>query len=711
MPGDTRDDNSVLAQNPTSFPSALLDWAGNRGGGVRRLFDDGSGRPGGVVIETNLVSRLKRWAASVAVEGLSTPRIVMLVGGPGNGKTEAIEATLSELDRELACDGQLIQQLAAAFHPKMGQAVPRRVSVEVRAVCSPGRQLLLDVVQDASVGADGVSPAELLVAELDTVVSDLDRIYLCCVNRGVLDNALIHATDTGLEASKALLEAVVHAVSLAPDASSCWPLNGYPDIAVWPMDAESLVEKAADGEEVPAASILDWALDGKRWPEFGSCAAGQACPFCGSRKVLSGRREIDAFVRMLRWYELGSGKRWAFRDLFSLASFLLAGNGAGRSGAGLEPCGWAASLLELDKRAEAGGRPSKEISSAIFSLVAAQYQHALFHRWDGSGAKQLSQDIKDVGLGANNTAMGLYYFLHSRRAGHIQTMIAPLLETLIDLLDPALASPDSGVVLWGSGGNIKLAEFDARFSRSVREGLDFAISYRALSLLERMLLERLADLDELLSTPRLRRKRPTSATRIQRLLRDFAGRIFRRSVGARQAVVPDTATLVAFQRVVADADGKGYDLREIAKQVEDLLNQGDSFQVSLTTTFGQPLPPLRGRAMLVVGRRRVSVRETEFTGRPRSSLCFLDVEVGSGFQPIALTYDLFKAVRDLDNGLSSASLPRNVLALLDTTRARMAGSIVRDRDVQERPTINLGDATIINRYRGQFVSGKKGGRR
>jgi hypothetical protein len=237
------------------------------------------------------------------------------------------------------------------------------------------------------------------------------------------------------------------------------------------------------------------------------------------------------------------------------------------------------------------------------------------------------------------------------------------------------------------------------------------ISKRELSGNERLLLERLAGLDELLATPRLRSRKPTSATRIQRLVRDFSCRLARRSVGTRQAIVPSADTLAAFQRVVADADGHGHDLREIANQVEDLLNNDHNFDVSLTTTFGQPLPPARRRATLVVSRRRVSPRFASHKGRPRPSICFLEVELGGAAQPFALTYELFKAVAELKAGLSPASLPRSVLALLDTTRARMAGWIVRDREVRERPLILLGDSMAIESHRGHFVSTRRGGRK
>jgi hypothetical protein len=572
------------------------------------------------------------------------------------------------------------------------------------------RNLRIEVVQDASVGGHGShTPAMLLVEELEAALQSTTGAYICCVNRGVLDDALIYSIDFGLSGSQDLLEAVVRAVSLAPDAPPCWPLEEYPVVAAWPMDAESLVEPTDNREDAPAAAVLGRALDPARWREAGVCQAGSACPFCGSRKVLAGRRETESFLRMLRWFELGTSKRWAFRDLFSLTSYLLAGNGTGQRGASIDPCEWAASLVEGDKQAQLRGRPKRDTSAALFWLVSAQYQHALFHRWDRGLASSLLQDIRELGLQDDNTAMGLHYFLQSRITGYVPATIAASLDAFVELLDPAMSSPDAEVTLWG--GAVRLGEFDARFSRSVREGLDYAVGCRALSHNERMLLERLAELDELLAVPRLRLKRPGAANRIQRAVRDFASRMTRRSVGARNAVVPDAATLDAFMRVVADADGQGHDLREIATQVEDLLNDDHNFNVSLTTTFGQPLPPSRRRATLVVPRRRVFPREVAHKGRPRPSICFLDVEVGSTPQPIALTYDLFKAVTDLDHGLSPASLPRSVLALLDTTRARMAGSIVRDRDVCERPTIILGETVAVERYRGRFEAGKRGGRR
>ena len=155
------------AHTGAPFPAQLLSWAGNRSGGVRRLFDEQSGRPGVTVFRTNLLARLQQWCADIGASKEGTPRIVLLVGGPGNGKTEAIETTMVWLDGALGCRGALVDALQAAFAPEDGK-VPRTIRVAAGSLASPGRPLSLSIVQDASVvaGAGGQTHASLLLQEL-----------------------------------------------------------------------------------------------------------------------------------------------------------------------------------------------------------------------------------------------------------------------------------------------------------------------------------------------------------------------------------------------------------------------------------------------------------------------------------------------------------------------------------------------------------------
>jgi len=531
---------------------------------------------------------------------------------------------------------------------------------------------------------------------------DSPDVYLCCVNRGILDDALIYALDNELEGPRKVLEAITRAVSLAANAPSCWPLAGFPDVAVWPMDAESLLVPAADELHSPAEMLIHQATEPSAWAAHGTCAAGEKCPFCYSQSLLSREAPRDALLQILRWNELGSGKRWSFRDLFSLMSYLLAGHLPARDERHGDPCAWAAKQIELDASLKSGRRPTKLAMMAAFRLATTSYQHALFHRWDRDVSFALRRDVKELGLDDDSTLMGLQHFLHERRAPYLPATIAPLLEGLVDLLDPAFASPDSQVPL-SAKSKVMLRDIDIRFSRSIQEGIEFIRRYQVLSPMELDLLKRLAQSDERLSLPEVRRRRPAAASRVQQILRDFAGRLVRRSICARSSVVPDASILASFQEVVEDE--KRHRLYEVADQVEQLLNNGADFEVSLTTTFGQPLPPLQRQATLVVPSQHVGVPSSTNPGRPRSPICFLEVGSGASVQSIALTYDLYKAVKELERGLSPASLPRTVVALLDATRARLAGPIVREPEILRRAKIRIGaDGTVIAKSWDGFVS-------
>jgi hypothetical protein len=318
----------------------------------------------------------------------------------------------------------------------------------------------------------------------------------------------------------------------------------------------------------------------------------------------------------------------------------------------------------------------------------------------------LRKDAKELGLEQDRTLIGFCHFLQDRKNPYLPATIAPMLEDIAGLLDPALASPETEVAL-SSRTKMLLHELDVRFCRSIADGAEHIRKYQVLTPVENELLKRLAALDTLLSDSPARRRRPAVASRVQRTLRDFACRLVRRNICVRSGVVTDSEVLRAFQQIVEERQA-GNRLYEVAEQVEALLNKGQDFEVSLTTTFGQPLPPPRRQAILVVPSRQVQMHPPGSAARPRSPICFLQVGAGSSTQAIALTYDLFKAIKELERGLSAASLPRSVVALLDTTRSRLSGPIVRDDDVIRRAKIRIGmDGAVVAKSWNGFVARKE----
>lgn len=689
------------------YPEGLLDWSGSRAGGVKKLFYGGSGRPVGQVIETPLLARLREWADSVVHFEPGVPRAVLLLGGPGNGKTEAIEQTLLRIDSRMALDGALVAKLAAVFESKDGIPPGRLVEVDLGDLSEGRLDGTISIVQDASEGHPGSNdgPAHLLCNDL-TGLAQGDapkRIYLACINRGVLDDALILATERGDSTIGALLKQIIRSVSMAAGGVSCWPLQGYPGIAVWPMDVETLAE-GVHGKESPAERVLGIATIANYWPDSGSCEAGQYCPFCTSRRLLSGEPHAGSLAKMLRWYELASGKRWSFRDLFSLMAHLLAGTPINADASGYSPCKWAAKQLS-----PSGGDPRRvdiHRKRGAFRLLASQYQHALFGDWPVERASGLRKDIVDLGLSDFPALVAIQQFLALDKRRESTATLRSQLSGMSSVLDPAKASPSFEVRV-SANTVIRFEDLDRRFSLSIQGGRKYLQKYQCLSEIEISALKVLEEADNKLSDHLVRRSRPATASRVQALLRALACRLARRSIGVRVCVTNDADVLEEFQRVT---NGDSSALQQAIRQVEELLNVNRRFVVCLNNTFGEPLPPPERRAMLTTDIQRVKpISASEGVARPRSPVPFLRVGAQGNAKPIALTFELFKATKSLRRGMVSSSLPRSVVALLDTTRAGLAGAIVRDEDALEGAEIRIGirDEVIVRTF-GSFVIRREG---
>lgn len=682
------------------YPAGLVDWSGQHSGGVRKPFYDSSGRPCRVVIETPLLTKVRDWARAVVSDSLA-PRCLLLVGGPGNGKTEAVEALVRHIDEVLVASGKVIEDFAVTYSGQNGATIPRLVSAELPS--NAGGRSGICVVQDASVNDaahPGKSAADLLVSDFSShLAGPSSHVYVACVNRGILDEALTLATDQGKLLVQRLLEATVRSVGQSPSSPSCWPLEGFAHVSVWPMDVETLVWVRAEGAQAsPAEQLFNHATDSTLWPAE-ACAAGDHCPFCRSRATLAKTAHRDNLLRILRWNELATGKRWSFRDLFSLASYILAGASPQESGDAVNPCAWAAKLVDLSQRTS-GAKESTRLR-APFQIVAAQYEHALFGTWPRLGTRGLRAEIKELQLEGDPGLMGLHYFLSSRREVAIPGTLEQQLEALVEALDPAVADPSAIITL--SARDLHLGkEVDARFSHSIADGLSHL--RRLLSPAEAALIERLAESDAKLSMSDIRRRRPAMAKRLQGLIRDFSCRLVRRSLGVRYGITREHKLLADFEKVVS---GDETLLHKAVKHVDALINQREQFVVVLNSTFGEPLAPLPRRATLHTAREKVRPVKATTDGRPTSPVRFLSV--GGKEHALALTYDLFRSVRELEDGMLPASLPRPVVALLDATRARIGGLVVRDEEKLDGAEIHIRD-TVITRELGAFVVTREGGR-
>jgi hypothetical protein len=257
-------------------------------------------------------------------DGKITPKVVMLAGGAGNGKTHAVQHLLEQIAEDKP-------GLSAEFRKRskdrlvkfdLGGADRSLFSKQIQGI----KQLL--VVQDASeADPSGTSPEELLNSAIREALGSEGIMLMVCVNRGVLYGSAAKAqTPGGPQAVADFLSNVVLCLDPLGIDRDCWPMGSNKDCFVWPLDIDSLFE--AVGKDVPSVGhqVLAAIYD-QKWSLVGEIS--DACPLLYARNLLSQDRSRKAFADLFRVYEVLAGRNIPFRGMLSSFSYLLT---MGRSG-------------------------------------------------------------------------------------------------------------------------------------------------------------------------------------------------------------------------------------------------------------------------------------------------------------------------------------------------------------------------------------------
>ena len=695
--------------NNCLYPEGLINWMGNREGGVRIPFQQSSGRPSGDQIETPLVKKLKRWAASIS-KGEDVPKNVILVGGPGNGKTDTVEGCIECLDAELGAEGKLLKAFAKQFKTAGNDLAPRRVDVKLKEIGlkkTPANVESIILVQDATANdpVEGKSAAELLSTEFNDIVDGTKNIYLCCVNRGILSQTVALSAENNKQA-KELSSQITRAVTSSAEPPSCWPLDGYPEVAVWPMDVESLVYSGPSGQNTVAHQIINAAVDEDKWPD--TCPAGNRCPFCQNRKLLGKKQNQDGLISILHYYELASGKRWTFRDLFSLIPYLIVGdlNEFEIKEKKFSPCEWSAQQQKIAKEGPSG---SPERALAPFILASRLYYHRLFPVWPkfttGDHRKARHELLKagqtDDGLKAGSDIFRFFGKTHqlSRISG--SEIAERICESVCPTMDPGnLTGQDE--LLEKNNTPITVSDIEREFSLSVKDGLDVVTSQ--IEPLERDVLKLVASADDSLTEDKFPRNHSRKCRLLQTTLRQFSSRFIKRSIGTRKGLCCDSTN---FREYIKKVIHGNEDLNEVRRALKSLIHESNSFKANLATTFGQPMAE-RSREVSLVVETTINPKscfsQLSSEVRPRESVSYLKIEG----QYVPVTFQLFKALQDIKDGLLQASLPNEIFSMLDLIKSLVSGKVVRDPVfLQEDPQINVGRGKEkISYSNGKFYFGK-----
>ncbi|WP_319757956.1 hypothetical protein [uncultured Sphaerochaeta sp.] len=679
---ETEQDESRL------FPNAFFSWSGSSDGAVKRPFETNEKRlieP----IQTTILGRLNSWIEDIS-SCVNTPRSVFLVGGPGNGKTDAVEETIRKLGEVFGCSEKIESHFKTEFNKYISQGVlPRKVELRMKIGQFEGLQL----VQDATVRDiqfEGKSAQELLLDDIEEVVLNHNShyIYICCVNRGVLAEAIPLADSRNYQKSTLVfLNKVSYAVTPHPNSIQTWPLEDYPDIAIWPMDIESLVDSNLyEGEKTPGEIIFSHITNSALWKNHSNCSAKEYCPFRANQKLLSDKKVRKSLLDILHAYEFISGKRWNFRELFGLVSFIMIG--LEKDYGGRAPCEWVREQGEIIAR----GGNSKNAYDAAYKLVSKLYMHALFPRWPSLGKirKDFIGKLKNSGNtfdGQREIVQGFLNTLFQRIPDTSSTISTLLYGSFGEALDPVQYSGEKPI---NKDNTMLIHDAEELFSHSVSLGLE-----RVEDVLigpERILFQFLKQGEDFLDRTDSSGKLNVAVVKeVHSALKIFAVRLYKRSIGVRFGIYQNCDEISLYKQI----QNNTHEMAHLKRSFEKLLNQGSHFHASLVTTFGQPEPTTIRNAILKshsIPVKTLLAKNKE--GRPLRSIHYFKV----GNRCVPLTFSLYFALYHSTRGLASSSLPEDIFALLDSTKSYVLGEIVRNQDIIEQVEIILGVRSEVIKY-------------
>ncbi|HIB69653.1 MAG TPA: hypothetical protein EYO33_32390, partial [Phycisphaerales bacterium] len=174
--------------------------------------------------------RLNQWVSDL-VSSKGGPRAVLLVGGPGNGKTDAVEGCIEAFDAALGAGGELLERFASEYRVTAEQIPPRKVTIDVTSFPNSaglGDIATISLVQDATENdpVRHASAEDLLLDDLSDILEpDRPGIFLCCVNRGILASVASLAAASGEHAeTESLVSSITAAATSGPNQPPCWPL-------------------------------------------------------------------------------------------------------------------------------------------------------------------------------------------------------------------------------------------------------------------------------------------------------------------------------------------------------------------------------------------------------------------------------------------------------------------------------------------------------
>lgn len=693
--------------------SKFFDWFGHRNGGVKIAFTD-RGNPTGAVVKTDLILVLEKWVSDLMSGVEQIPRKLFFIGGPGNGKTQALDYVVTQI-----LDALGVQETVFSILTNLSGNNERRLEVDISQYSQSFSKIVL--VQDASVG-DHSSRKNAAMSMLEDFQDfpDESLIYICCINRGVLQDVLDTSRQDDQRALRFFTFLSTHIDTSKQYIENTWPIAYHDDqksymVGIWPMEISSLFEEVTNQHTSPKISspfmsVLGTALNDTCWgkvrEDYVATKLNAAfCPLLSNHHSLASNNGAQ-LQKIISEFETVSNRRVTFREMLSLVAFLLVGheddfvNGQGKKS---EPQTYVKELLAdyLSNRENIVGY------ERLFKLAMFQWEFKIFNKWP-----DISLLIKD--------AAWKQFVVKQKQVGNLQASIAfqniftqnghPVFRTDLEktlsqacyLLDPSKLNDN---IEECDGFNPGLIDLHLQVSiGSLRNNLGNspALNTIDLSVLD-FFIKVEKELDEIRTTENVN-SIISVVERLTYILRKVCAAYVKRKIGAYFGISSESRSLESFAQI-----GNDKAIQNIVTGLLGIVRNNEwkgknlgTINVDLNSTFGQPdygylAIYYRATVMYLV---HIYTPQSVSNIQPLSKTKFIKLSVVDADDHektfvYPVSFHFYSTLIDISKGLKNGTLPRDITATFDRMKSFLEGVAVHS-NANENFTIQFPSGAILN---------------
>lgn len=664
------------------YPEYFFTFSGSTKESVKTIGAPGMPWSCNNLIDTRLLHNLSSLADKMKTECVEPP-CVFLVGGPGNGKTGAAEyflmklyggETIPEYEKS---GGQLI------FRKKISNTIDGIVVVE-DATTATHASLRADI-QDYALRADDSS-------------SYRRYAYIACINRGVLADCINESDEDHYITT--FMAALSDVVSVGETSPNMWPLAGnrrfqrdspwsdhIPSIYVWPMDAESLIDKNLFGgktQNTPGYKLIKRIFEQADCSACDACSHNDLCPFRENLLSIKDGNGLLDFLYCLHSFEIVTGNKILFRDILAICSVVFAGDEReykiikGDRNVEALPCEWVTYHANIIK----SGNPHESLASS-FLLTSRRYNQILFGDYrefslkdiqGPQGLRNKMANIKDeqefkpiVSLLKSINELNRRW----RSVKGIQKLIHQDFAFRMDIANEEDYDPLEQVEIgFCSSTNIGVARTSEFINPPATVDSFFANLQRTEDRLGNCSYEVSSDRAEL-------------CRRGIQILQVIGSRVAKREVGGEKPLVKNFADVEEYEALCFNPNKKS-ELDFVKKPLKKILSLDGDFVSSVTRSIGQT--QISPRYILnIEAKINVAIELIRNSTLPVRSdspvdptpIIAIKLACDDGMQTvrIPLTFALFYALRKVKEGLSVSCIPEQTFVSLNLIASRLLGII------------------------------------